>query len=55
MNMSPFVVLAWHFGGLAVAATGAALLNGWPGAMIIVGLWAVVATIADAFARRLNK
>lgn len=45
--MNKLVRIAWHFGGLIVATTGAAMLGGWPGAMIVIGAWAVAATMFD--------
>jgi hypothetical protein len=34
---------------------GAALLGGWPGALIVVGAWAVLGTIADLLVDVMNQ
>ena len=37
--------LIWHFGGLAAATGGAVMLYGWPAALVVLGVWAVAATM----------
>lgn len=39
--------ILWHFGGLGAAAGGAWLLAGLPGVLIVLGTWAIVASLAD--------
>jgi hypothetical protein len=46
--VSKIVRLAWHFGGLAAAVTGAAFLGGWPAALMVIGLWVVAGTMFDS-------
>jgi hypothetical protein len=53
--MKVYLKLAWHFGGLTAAIIGAALLGGWPGALIVVGAWAVLGTIADLLVDVMNR
>lgn len=45
--------LLWHFGGLGGAAGGAWLLAGLPGVLIVLGIWAMVASLADMIVRYL--
>lgn len=52
--MNPYLALAWHFGGLAAAVVGAAMLAGWPGVLIVIGLWSVLGTMFDVLARRMS-
>ena len=53
--MNVYLKLAWHFGGLAAAVVGAVLLGGWPGALIVIGAWAVLGTIADLLVEVLKR
>lgn len=39
--------LAWHFGGLVLAIAGALMLWGIPGAMIMIGIWAMCGVAFD--------
>lgn len=45
--MKAWLRLLWHFGGVAAAAIGAALIAGYPGALIVLGVWAVAGTMYD--------
>ncbi len=45
----------WHFGGLAAAIYGAWQLAGWPAGLIVLGLWAIAATMFDGITDVLKK
>jgi hypothetical protein len=46
--MNPIALIIWHFGGLGVACVGAYLCAGVGGALLVFGVWAIVATMFDA-------
>ncbi len=52
--MNPYLALVWHFCGLVAVVTGASMLAGWPGGLIVIGVWAVLGTMFDAIARLLK-
>lgn len=46
--MKPIAALTWHFGGLACVLIGAFVLWSWPAVLIVIGLWGMLGTVADA-------
>ena len=52
---NPILILVWHFCGLAAATAGAVLLCGWPAALIVLGIWAVLGTMHDTLFEALNR
>jgi hypothetical protein len=52
--MRPYLKILWHFGGLAMAMTGAWMLVGWYGGAIVFGLWSVFSTMFDEICDRIG-
>lgn len=53
--MKPLFAIAWHFGGLVAAITGAVQLGGWAAGLLLFGTWAMIATVIDGIDQRKHE